>query len=242
VRTFVKTAHAARRPSAFIKNALLEFPTTSIETFQNKKVKVFINAASLFALSGNFAQTTRVLFILRARNGARNAKTTLESEFITTYVGLGSNLGDRAGNLLLAVRGLMEASFIVRKLSAIYETEPVEVEGHTRYLNQVAEICVKNISPSQMLARMLRIEYLLGRREKNEKKPRTVDLDLLFYGEVRCRTEFLILPHARLHLRRFVLVPMNELAPNFVHPVLHKSMREILAEVEDFAEVHRWKP
>ncbi|MDQ6785666.1 MAG: 2-amino-4-hydroxy-6-hydroxymethyldihydropteridine diphosphokinase [Acidobacteriota bacterium] len=166
----------------------------------------------------------------------------MESEFITAYVGLGSNLGDRAGNLLLAVRGLMEASFVVRKLSAVYETEPVEVEGHARYLNLVAEICVKNISPSQMLARMLRIEYLLGRREKNEKKPRTVDLDLLFYGDVQCQTEFLILPHPRLHLRRFVLVPMTELAPHLVHPILHKNVQEILAEVEDSAEVKRWKP
>lgn len=166
----------------------------------------------------------------------------MEAEVITTYVGLGSNLGDRAGNLLLAVRGLLEASFNVRKLSAIYETEPVEVEGHTPFLNQVAEICVKNISPSQMLARMLRIEYLLGRREKNEKKPRTVDLDLLFYGDFKCDTDFLILPHPRLHLRRFALVPLNELAPCFVHPILQKSMQEILIETPDTSFVRRWKP
>ncbi|HXG82478.1 MAG TPA: 2-amino-4-hydroxy-6-hydroxymethyldihydropteridine diphosphokinase [Pyrinomonadaceae bacterium] len=166
----------------------------------------------------------------------------METEDIKTYVGLGSNLGDRAGNLLLAVRCLMEASFAVSKLSAIYETEPVEVEGHTPFLNMVAEICVKNITPAQMLARMLRIEYLLGRREKNEKKPRTVDLDLLLYGDVRCNTEFLTLPHPRMHTRRFVLVPLAELAPCLTHPVLHKTVQEILNEVEDFAAVKRWKP
>ncbi len=166
----------------------------------------------------------------------------MEAEVTTTYVGLGSNLGDRSGNLLLAVRGLMEASFDVRKLSAIYETAPVEVEGHETFLNQVAEICVKNISPAQMMARMLRIEYLLGRREKNEKKPRTVDLDLLFYGDYKCDTDFLILPHPRLHLRRFALVPLNELAPHFVHPILHKSVRQILAETPDASMVRRWKP
>lgn len=166
----------------------------------------------------------------------------METESIKAYVGLGSNLGDRAGNLLLAVRCLMEASFDVRKLSAVYETEPVEVEGHTRYLNMAAEICVKNISPSQMMARMLRIEYLLGRREKNEKKPRTVDLDLLLYGEVQCRTDFLTVPHPRMHLRRFVLVPLAEIAPHLTHPVLHKTAQEILSEVEDSAEVKRWKP
>ena len=90
----------------------------------------------------------------------------MESEVITAYVGLGSNLGDRAGNLLLAVRGLMEASFVVNKLSAIYETEPQGVLGHAPFLNMVAEIHVTNISPSQMLARMLRIEYLLGEKRK----------------------------------------------------------------------------
>ncbi len=166
----------------------------------------------------------------------------MESETIKAYVGLGSNLGDRAGNLLLAVRGLMEASFDVSKLSAVYETAPVEVEGHTPFLNMVAEICVKNISPSQMMARMLRIEYLLGRREKNEKKPRTADLDLLLYGGVQCRTEFLTLPHPRMHLRRFVLVPLAELAPYLIHPILRKTVNELLVEVEDFAEVKRWKP
>ena len=166
----------------------------------------------------------------------------METEPIKAYVGLGSNLGDRAGNLLLAVRGLMEASFDVTKLSAIYETAPVEVDGHTAFLNMVAEICVKNISPSQMLARMLRIEYLLGRREKNEKKPRTVDLDLLLYGDAQSQTEFLTVPHPRMHSRRFVLVPLAEIAPHLAHPVLHKSVREILNEVEDAAAVKRWKP
>ena len=163
-------------------------------------------------------------------------------DVITTYVGLGSNLGDRAGNLLLAVRGLMEASFDVRKLSAVYETEPVEVEGHAPFLNQVAEICVRNISPSQMLARMLRIEYLLGRREKNEKKPRTVDLDLLLYGDFQCNTDFLNLPHPRLHLRKFALVPLAELAPCLIHPVMEKSVQEILSETADASMVRRWKP
>lgn len=173
---------------------------------------------------------------------AKIIERVVETEDIKTYVGLGSNLGDRAGNLLFAVRGLTEASFTVSKLSAVYETEPVEVEGHTPFLNMVAEICVKNITPSQMLARMLRIEYLLGRREKNEKKPRTVDLDLLLYGDVRCQTEFLTLPHPRMHLRRFVLVPLAELAPCLTHPVLHKNVQELLNEVEDFAAVNRWKP
>jgi 2-amino-4-hydroxy-6-hydroxymethyldihydropteridine diphosphokinase len=170
----------------------------------------------------------------------------LETEVITTYVGIGSNLGDRAGNLLLAVRGLMEASFIVTKLSAVYETEPFgleEPETHAKYLNLVAEIRVRSVSPSQMMARMLRIEYLLGRRDKNLKKPRTVDLDLLLYGNHQCDTEFLTVPHPRLHQRKFVLVPLAELAPHFVHPALNKTVQELLQTIEnDSAGVKRWNP
>jgi 2-amino-4-hydroxy-6-hydroxymethyldihydropteridine diphosphokinase len=169
----------------------------------------------------------------------------VETEVITAYVGIGSNLGDRAGNLLLAIRGLMEASFFVNKLSAVYETEPIDLENaaeHPAYLNMVAEIRVTNISPSQTLARMLRIEYLLGRREKNLKKPRTVDLDLLLYGNFQCHTEFLTLPHPRMHQRKFVLVPLNELNPHLIHPVQNRAVQELLQTIADNSSVRRWNP
>lgn len=169
----------------------------------------------------------------------------METEVITTYVGLGSNLGDRASNLLLAVRGLMEASFTVCKLSAIYETEPFgfpNEEEHPPYLNMVAEIRVTSVSPSQMMARMLRIEYLLGRRDKNLKKPRTADLDLLLFGNHQCDTEFLTVPHPRLHERRFVLVPLAELAPHVIHPILNKTIQDILQTCADDSMVRRWNP
>lgn len=93
----------------------------------------------------------------------------MQSEIVTAYIGLGSNLGDRAGNLLFAVRGLIEASFAVVKLSAVYETEPVEIETDLRFLNMVAEIKSEGVTPSQMMARLLRIEYLLGRTDKSLK-------------------------------------------------------------------------
>lgn len=168
----------------------------------------------------------------------------MDTEVVTAYVSLGSNLGDRAGNLLLAVRGLFEASFTVHKLSAIYETEPFGVGGekHGLFLNMVAEIHVRSVSASQMMARMLRIEYLLGRRDKNLKKPRTVDLDLLLFGLYQCETEFLTLPHPRMHERRFVLTPLSEITPHFVHPVLQKNVRELLNECGDFSIVKRWNP
>lgn len=166
----------------------------------------------------------------------------MENEVNVVYVSLGSNLGDRAGNLLLAVRGLTEASFIIHRLSAIYETEPVDVESHDDYLNMVAEIHVKNISPSQMMARMLRIEYLLGRRREIPKAPRTVDLDLLLYGNIEQETELVTLPHPRMHLRNFVLVPMVEIAPHIVHPTLDLTIQELCENSPDTAKVKRWLP
>ncbi len=167
----------------------------------------------------------------------------MQNEIITAFIGLGSNSGDRAGNLLLAVRGLLEASFCIQRLSAIYETEPIGIESDLNFLNMVAEVEVSHISPTQMLARLLRIEYLLGRRRSaTEKIPRTVDLDLLFYGTAQHATEFLNLPHPRLHQRKFVLVPLNEIAPHFTHPVLHKTIQEILENVEDDSMVKRWQP
>ena len=166
----------------------------------------------------------------------------MDTGYTTAYVGLGSNLGDRAGNLLMAVRGLMEASFAVSKLSAIYETEPIDIESEVNFLNMVAEIHVTNISASQMMARLLRIEYLLGRGDKSVKKPRTVDLDLLFFGDQLIDSEFLKLPHPRLHLRKFVLCPLAEIAPNFVHHVLHLEIANILAGCADTSEVKRWNP
>ncbi len=166
----------------------------------------------------------------------------MDSEIITAYIGLGSNLGDRAGNLLLAVRGLMEAGLCVNRLSAIYETDPVDVDNHENYLNMAAEITLTNITPSQILARMIRLEYLLGRRHKFLLSPRTVDLDLLLFGDLHLETEFLQIPHPRMHLRKFVLVPMAELAPHLIHPTENSSIVKILEALEDDSEVKRWFP
>lgn len=166
----------------------------------------------------------------------------MQTEIVTAYIGLGSNLGNRAGNLLLAVRGLMEASFALRRLSAIYETAPVGIDTEFKFLNMVAEVQVSGISPMQMMARMLRIEYLLGRMRTGAKAPRTVDLDLLLFGALKIETEFLTLPHPRLHERKFVLVPLNELSPHLVHPVLEKNVQELLTGVKDDSVVKRWQP
>ncbi len=158
------------------------------------------------------------------------------------YVALGSNLGDRAGNLLLAVRGMMEAALCVTRVSSIYETEPVSEVDQSPYLNMVAEIGNPLPAPEQVMARLLRIEYLLGRIRDVKDGPRTIDLDLLFYGDVESNTEFLMLPHPRLHERRFVLEPLVEIAPHLVHPILMLSAEQLLEKVEDKSMVRRWTP
>jgi 2-amino-4-hydroxy-6-hydroxymethyldihydropteridine diphosphokinase len=157
------------------------------------------------------------------------------------YVGLGSNLGDRAGYLLLAVRGMLDAGLDVIRVSSIYETEPVEYEQQPAFLNMVAELRGSTLpSPEQTLARLLRIEYSLGRTRTVPFGPRTIDLDLLIFKDEQSNTEFLKLPHPRLAARRFVLVPLNELVPNLVHPVTGKTIRELLAQTKDASSVVRW--
>lgn len=158
------------------------------------------------------------------------------------YVGMGSNLGDRAGYLLLAVRAMLDAGLDVIRLSSIYETAPVDNVDQPSFLNMVAELRGPTLpSPEQLLARLMRIEYSLGRTRSIPNAPRTIDLDLLIFKDERASTEFLTLPHPRLHLRRFVLVPLNELAPNLVHPALSKCIHELLEQTPDKSEVVRWK-
>lgn len=159
------------------------------------------------------------------------------------YVGLGSNLGNRAGYLLLAARGMLDAGLNVIRLSSIYETEAVENENQPPFLNMVAELRGSTLpSPEQIMARLLRIEYALGRTRDIRMGPRTIDLDLLICKDARLDTEFLTLPHPRLQKRRFVLVPLSELVPTLVHPVLGKSIGELLAETSDKSSVARWQP
>jgi len=168
----------------------------------------------------------------------------MEADNTLAYISLGSNLGDRAGNLLLAVRGLVEANLVVRRLSTIYETEPLEMDTDLKFLNMVAEVQVGDASPTQLMARLLRIEYSLGRGEKHAgmKEPRTIDLDIIFFGSLKVNSDFITIPHPRMHLRKFVLRPLAELIPNFVHPVLKTEVVELLAASKDASAAHRWSP
>src|SRR5256885_16795548 len=153
------------------------------------------------------------------------------------YVSLGSNLGDRAGNLLLAVRGMMDAVFCVTRVSSIYETQPVGTIDQPTFLNMVAELGNPLPAPEQVMARLLRIEFALGRIRDVKDGPRTIDLDLLLYGDAQSDTQYLMLPHPRLHERRFVLEPLAEIVPRLVHPTMHRGITEMLERLADKSAV-----
>jgi 2-amino-4-hydroxy-6-hydroxymethyldihydropteridine diphosphokinase len=172
---------------------------------------------------------------------AREGAPTEGRPYKFAYVSLGSNVGDRAGNLLLGLRSMMEADLIVLRLSSVYETEPVDVAEQPMFLNMVAELKANVFSPEQTLERLLRIEDALGRRRDVPRGPRTIDLDLLLYGDEQRDTPLLTLPHPRLHLRRFVLAPLAELAPDLPHPTLGKTIREFLDQLPTGPEVVRWQ-
>jgi len=150
---------------------------------------------------------------------------------VRAYVGLGSNLGDRAAHLLLGLSALSRLPETrLLRLSPVYETDPVG-PPQPPYLNMVAELETE-LSPKGLLAEMLRVEKALGRERRERWGPRTLDLDLLLYGDLVLEEEGLSVPHPRLHERAFVLVPLLDLLPEGRHPLLGQSFAELLASLD----------
>jgi 2-amino-4-hydroxy-6-hydroxymethyldihydropteridine diphosphokinase len=148
----------------------------------------------------------------------------------TVYLGLGSNMGDRAAMLQAAVRALESPRLRILRVSPVYETEPMDVPGQHWFLNQVAE-AETDLFPLQLLRRTAKVEALLGRRRLAPKGPRTIDIDILLFGNSVVTMPSLEIPHPRLRGRRFVLAPLADLAPDLRDPVTRKTVRELLGEL-----------
>ena len=149
---------------------------------------------------------------------------------------LGSNLGNRLVNLEFAKDHIAEDDIDIQLVSSIYSTKPWGVEDQPDFLNQV--ILIKtNHSPQALLAILLEIEQLAGRKRIEKWGPRQLDIDILFYNDEIVDTVELTIPHPELHLRRFTLVPLNEIASKLIHPVLKRNIAELLTDCPDKTQV-----
>jgi len=155
---------------------------------------------------------------------------TAESRPINVYLSLGSNLGDRQHNLNMALE-LLSQRVNVRKVSSTYETEPVGNPDQPLFLNQVVRIQTR-LAPLELLTLIQGIEFKLGRIRDKPNAPRSLDIDILFYGDQVIKNRQLVVPHPRIEERAFVLVPLVEIAPKLIHPVSGKTAEKMLAALK----------
>jgi len=146
------------------------------------------------------------------------------------YLALGANLGDRQGNLLQAIRSI-GAFASVDKISSLYETTPVGYLDQPDFLNIAIQVATQ-LDPISLIRSLKQIEKQLGREASFRNAPRPIDIDILFYDDLFFESEKLSIPHPRMSERAFVLAPLAEIAPQAVHPVLHLSVMEMLARVD----------
>lgn len=155
------------------------------------------------------------------------------------FILAGGNLGDRAKNLAVAREKINHYSGRIIKSSSIYETAPWGKTDQPDFLNQAMEV-LTTLNPKQLISNLLKAEKSMGRTREIKYGPRTIDLDILFFNEEILDFPFLQLPHPEIQNRRFVLVPMAEIAPTFIHPVLKKSIADLLEDSKDILEVKKW--
>jgi len=153
----------------------------------------------------------------------------------SVFISIGSNLGDKIGNCKTAIEEIAAFAKIV-KVSSYYETEPVGKEDQPNFINCAAEICT-DLSPHDLLTKLNKVEDKLGRVRLEKWGPRTIDLDIIFYSDQIINDSNLEIPHPRAHLRGFVLEPICEIDPEFIHPEYNLSTYELLKEIKDEKKV-----
>lgn len=153
------------------------------------------------------------------------------------FISIGSNLGDRVKYCRRAIEELAAFADILN-ISSLYETEPVDKEDQPEFINGVVEIDT-DLSPHELLAKTKSIEDKLGRVRDEKWGPRTIDLDIIFYDDIILEDKDLEIPHPRVHLRRFVLEPLFEIAPNFIHPLYNISAKDLMDNIGDDKRVVR---
>ena len=156
------------------------------------------------------------------------------------YLSLGSNVGDRTANLQAAIKQL-QASETVKAVSGFYEAEPVELYDQPWFLNCVVALHTTK-SPAELLKKILAIELEMGRVRLRDKGPRSIDIDIILFGDQVVEERGLQIPHPAMHERRFVLAPLTEMAPDAVHPKTGKTAHELLAALPPGQVVRRLDP
>lgn len=162
----------------------------------------------------------------------------MAAELTTVYLSLGSNMGDRQEMLEKAME-MLSSRLRVDRVSTTYETEPVGDSKQPLFLNLACQVTTR-LQPMALLTLAKGIEVRMGRKGKSGE-PRPIDIDILFYGEQVIDTPELVIPHPRLTERAFVLIPLAEIAPNLVHPVTGKTIKEILGGFREVQGVFRWE-
>ena len=178
----------------------------------------------------------------KSKSQSVETKTAIDESGQISYLSLGSNVGDRKAYLKKAVELLQQHDKIrILKLSSIYESQPMVNEDQPFFLNMVTAIATE-LEPAELLQTIKAMEQELGRVQREEKGPREIDIDIIFYSDLTMDSDDLTIPHKEHHNRKFVLVPLSHIAPDFVCPVHQLSIEDALKQSSDGSYIHLFDP